>query len=185
MSEYKGQDGLDKSLAQDPKRHLLDGRGCVRTTSLFYETNTIKTLEPIYTLRPYDFEGLLSLKRLYLEEMDSTEYIFANKYMYDYKHWRKVKRNKHIQKYIKDWEEELEVKIRAEAVMQLQKMSKDSGNLGLQAAKFVAQKGWDKAGKGRPSKEEVTAEVRKSARIQQETTEDWNRIRPRKSDESE
>lgn len=184
-NEYKGQDGLEKSLAQDPKKHFLDSRGCLRTASLFYETNTTTDYKPIYTLRPYEFEGLPSLKQLYLAEMDTTEYLFATKYLYDYAHWQKIKNNKIIFSHMKDWEEELEIKIRAEAVKQLQTMSKDTGNLGLQAAKFIASKGWEKNGKGRPSKEDIAKEAKKSAGIQKEIADDFSRIRLRNRNESE
>ena len=167
VTGWKGAEGLEKSLAQDPKGYMLDGKGKPRTTSLFYEWNTTD-MKPLYTLRPYEFEGLPSIKQLYMAERDLTGYIFANKHLYDYEHFLKIKKGKILGEYFNKWEEELELLIRAEAVSNLVKMSETEGALGLQAAKFVSAKGWDKAGKGRPTKEDIAKEAKKEVRLKNE-----------------
>lgn len=182
MENWKGNEGLKKSLAQDPKSKFLDTKGRPRTGSLFHETNTTSS-EPMYTLKPYDFDDCLSLKVLYMECRDLTGYLFAEKHLYNYKHFQRLRANKQFAEHFNDWEEELEVLIRAEAVHKMIEFSGAEGNMGLQAAKFIAQKGWDVKGKGRPSKEQVTAEARKQARIKEDILADRKRITKKRIDE--
>jgi hypothetical protein len=174
--EWKGFDAAKKSVAQDPKSRFLDSLGKTRTASLFVEKN-VTSMEPMYTLRPFEYEGCPSLKKLYLEERDLTGYIFAEKHLYDYKHYLRLRANKALAPYFDEWEQELEILIRAESVQNLITMTNDKGNLGLQASKFIAAKGWESNGKGRPTKAQVEAETKKQAKIKDRVREARERIK--------
>lgn len=178
MQGFRGIESLKKSLAQDPKKQFLDQRGQVRTQSLFFETNTTD-FEPMYTLRPYDLDGLPSLKRLYIECRDLTGYLFAEKYLYDYKHLQRLKNAKQFAHHLDEWEEELNILMEAEAIQNLVVTSKTPGPQGLQAAKFLAQKGWQSGTKGRPKKEDVQKEVKRQANKRKDLEEAKARIKKR------
>jgi hypothetical protein len=126
------------------------GYGSFITQSLFYELCKAqdKTVAQ-YSLYEYDREidGKIypSLKRLYIECMDVTEYEFALKYFISFKHWRAIRKNKIINRYIDKekgidaWKEELALKIRANAISSL---CKEAASGHVSAAKYVAEKGW-------------------------------------------
>src|SRR3546814_4809867 len=112
----------------------------------------------VYTPKEDDhtYKGVIypSLKQLYLKEEDPTEYEFANKHLANWNHWKRLLANVIIRRYIDEWREELELKMKAKAVREMQALvNSENGN--FQAAKYLADKGWDKRAAGRPSKAEV------------------------------
>lgn len=142
-----------------------DSRGRPLTQGLFLEIG-YSTEFAEYTLKDEDFEyeGKLypSLKRLYLEMSDPVEYNFATTHLGSWEQWQRISNNKILKKYIDPWRKELELKLRSEAVAEVIKFSKT--DKGFQAAKWLADKGFDKRA-GRPSKEEIEAEKRFQTRI--------------------
>jgi hypothetical protein len=149
-----------------------DSMGRYRTLSLFYETNT-STEEPVFTLKPVDTKGYISMKRLYLEYSDPTEYSFAVAVLGSWEHWQRLSNCDWFQKYLEEWRSELEIKLRSEATREMYEQAM-KGN--RDAAKWIADRGWDKRKAGRPTKEEVESERIKAARISDGLTEDAARI---------
>lgn len=154
---------------------LTDSHGKMLTQSLFLEIGY--TEFSVYTLKDQDHEhnGITypSLKRLYLEMEDPTEYEFANTYLLGWKHWLRLCENKQIAKHIDEWRAELEYKLRSKAV----KMMLTSANAGnYQAAKWFADRGWSNKGAGRPSKMDVEHEKQVQARLEGEYTDDVVRL---------
>lgn len=160
------------------KEKFIDSKGGPLTQGLFLETSYHDTSRIVYTLksRDYTYKGkkLLSLKRLYLEMEDPTEYAFANEYLLDWDHWQRIKANGLIAKHLEGWQEELELKIRSQAVRDIMNMTADEKS--FQAAKWLADRGWEKRAPGRPSKEEVQRETAMQTRIADEFSEDLQRI---------
>lgn len=156
---------------------LVDERGRYKTLSLFLEIAYDK--DAIFTLKGYDhvYEGktYYSLKKLFLEASDPTEYEFATKYLADWDHWQKMCNNKLIAQHIEKWRYELELKLRAEGVQWVIKSARKKQN--WLAAKFLAEKGWETRLAGRPSKDEVERELKIQADIQNEYSDDLDRIR--------
>ena len=149
--------------------------GKLLTQSLFLELGyndtaifTLKDSDHVYGGRTYP-----SIKRLYLECEDPTEYEFATQYLYSWKHWQRLCENKTIRKYIDEWREELEYKLRSRAIKQAIKLGEEGT---FQAAKWVADRGWATRGAGRPSKAEVEQEKRIQERITDEYQEDVERL---------
>lgn len=154
----------------------LDELGRPITQSLFLEMGY--TSNAIYTFKDvdYTYKGKVypSAKRLYLELGDPTEYEFATKYFLGWDHWQRICANKLVNEHITKWRDELEVKLRSQAVRMNIEAAKN-GN--YQAAKWLADRGWLTRGAGRPSKAEVAKELKVAADIQNEYGADVIRLK--------
>ena len=155
------------------KSRFKDKMGRYLTQSLFLEYQW-DTDTAVYTLTDEDkvFEGktFISLRKLYLEMMDPTEYQFACKYLWGWEHWQRIIENKMLYAYIERWQEELEVKIRAEAVKRM--LSLESN---FNAVKWAADGHWN-VRRGRPTKAERERERKVRERAVKETETDSERI---------
>lgn len=156
---------------------FVDDRGRYKTLSLFLEIAYNK--DAIFTLKEYDheYEGktYYSLKKLFLEECDPTEYRFATKYLAGWEHWQRMTNNKVLAVHIDKWRAELELKLRSEGIEWILKSARKKQN--WLAAKFLAEKGWEIRNAGRPSKEEVEKNIAIEAKIQSEFDDDIARLR--------
>lgn len=158
--------------------NMYDSQGKPLTQGLFLEINYDENYA-VYTLKEKDHEynGKVykSLKRLYIECEDPTEYIFATKYLLGWQHWKRICRNKLLLTHIQEWREELEIKLRAQGVRAMIDMSaSESGS--FQAAKYLADKGWDKREAGRPSKSELERRAKIEAVVSNEYSGDIARL---------
>lgn len=165
------------------REKMLDTSGRPMTQSLFLEVGYGE--EAIYTLKEVDcmYKGKAypSLKRLFLEMEDPTEYEFATTYLLGWKHWMRICENKLLRKHIDEWREELEMKLRSRAVKQaMQAAASTNGN--FQAAKWLADRGWATKGAGRPSKDEVERESRIREQINDEFSGDVLRLMPKQKE---
>ena len=138
------------------KNKLRDTQGRPLTQSLFLELG-YNLQYAIYTLNDEDklFKGktYISLKKKFLEAEDVTEYVFANEWLLNWDHWKRLGANKLLTPHFEKWRYELELLIRSSAIQSI--ISESGGEKGFQAAKWLASKGWDKRGAGRPSKEDI------------------------------
>lgn len=163
------------------KDAMIDDKGAPLTQGLFLETSYGNTDNVIYTLKPRDhmYKGkmLPSIKRLYLEMEDPTEYFFAYEYFLDWDHWQRIKKNKLIAAHMKGWQEELEVRSRALGVKAMFDLALDGEKPNYQASQFLAKGGWVDRPAGRPSKEAVQRETRIQAKIMDEFSSDIARMK--------
>ena len=161
------------------KSKLRDNRGHPLTQSLFLEIG-YDTQFAVYTLKEedYTYEGKVypSLKRLFLESEDPTEYDFAKKHLISWSHWKRLNDNKVLRKHFDEWREELEFKLRSQAIRDIIAMSANESG-GFQAAKWIADRGWDKRAAGRPSKKEIEAEDNINKRLDEEFKADIVRLK--------
>jgi len=134
---------------------LKDTTGRFLTKALFLETcDKAGSFDPVFTLKDEDdpITGLPSLRRLFLEEMDPSEFVFAEKHLGGIRHWRKLCALKWFQPFVEQWREDLDQKLVAHGIKAMVEMAdkKDS------AAKWLAQRGWrqTKNPVGRPTKED-------------------------------
>lgn len=158
------------------KDKMLDSMGRPITQSLFLEIGYSDNA--VYTLKDNDFEyngkTLPSIKRLYVEIADPTEYEFATTCFLGWGHWQRICENKSVRRYIDEWRMELEVKLRSAGV----KAAIAQARLGnFQASKWVADRGWESRGAGRPSKAEVEHEKKVQAAMTEDFTADIIRMR--------
>lgn len=158
------------------KTTLVDTQGRPLTQSLFLEVGY--NLEyAIYTLKDQDHhygnKVYPSLKRLYLEHEDPIEYDFACTYLLNWKQWQRLCENRVIRKHIDEWRSELELKLRSSSFKQILDLTAE-GN--FQANKWLADKGWEKKGAGRPSTKAKEREEALHAAIASDYEEDMKRI---------
>ena len=153
------------------KRHLnkeesvfKDAMGRWRTQSLFIETSYSKDYltegyTPLFSLKDYDHQGKPSLKRLYLETADPTEYRFAVSHLGGWAHWLTLCELKWFQPYVDEWRMELEVKLRSDALIRVIEDSHSDSRSSTQSAKYLADGGYkEKAKRGRPTKQDQARE---------------------------
>src|SRR3990167_11388569 len=108
--------------------------GARYTRGLFYET-TENRESAIYTLKEVDSYGLPSLKRLYIESEDVTEYDFATRYLDGYSHWKSLAETTWFAPIVADWREELKLKLKARYLKEIREIAKESGR-----EKYIANK---------------------------------------------
>ena len=76
---------------------------------------------------------------------------------------------------IQAWRDEIDISLKAKGIKSIIMHSLDNDQKGLQAAKYLVEKGYAKRA-GRPSKEEVERELKTDARAAKERQSDLERI---------
>lgn len=165
-----------------------NGVGAHLLKALFYEVSE-QTDRPdvLYTLKQEDTADVqdekrvyLSLHRLYVEFGDASEYEFAKKYFDGWTHWKKLIECNWFKPYLAEMREELDVKLKAEALVNLRSIASDGLNKNhYMANKFIIDNGLGvkKDARGRPSKEKIKAEADRMFQIKDEVNEDFERIK--------
>lgn len=160
---------IDKTL-------LKTANGIPLTQGLFLEIGYKEYA--VFTTKDEDYEynGKIypSLKRLYLEMEDVGEYEFATTYLLGWNHWQRLCANKEVMKHVEEWRTELELRLRSKAIKAI--IAKTHFEKGINAAKWLAEKGWDKRKAGRPTKEEVQREAKVQADLNKMFEDDLKRI---------
>lgn len=158
------------------KSDLKTANGIPLTQGLFLEIGYKDYA--VYTTKDEDHEynGKVypSLKRLYLEMEDVGEYEFATTYLLGWNHWQRLCANKEVMKHVEEWRTELELKLRSRAIKTI--YLKANTEQGINAAKWIAERGWDKKRAGRPNKEEVAKQARIQADLDKMFEEDMKSI---------
>lgn len=161
------------------KSKFLDAIGRPLTQSLFLELG-YDTRYAVYTLKDFDFEyeGKIypSIKQKYVAMGDITEYNFANTYFLNWDQWQKICANRQCQAEIEQWRAELEQKLKAESFNQMLTLAQN-GN--YQASKWLADRGWDVKGAGRPSKAEKEGHLNKIKAEREDYSADVIRLMPK------
>ena len=158
------------------------GSGKWLTKGLFYETNRTAGLDPLYTLKDVDHKGFPSLRRLYMESNDPSEFAFATVHLGGWQHWKTLSEAVFFRPYIAQWREEMEQKMRSQSIELALKISEDTGasaSARLNAAKFLANKGYNegpKATKGRAKKKDIDAAARDIAATRDAADKDYKRV---------
>lgn len=133
------------------------------TQGLFLEQSYTDTTYVIYTLQDEDHpRGYLSLYKLYMASNDPMEYTFANTHLGGWDHWEALSKAKWFQPYIQRWRKELELKIKAEALLLIREEAAAGGKNSFVANKFLLEKGWvesPEGKRGRPKKQEIIQEA--------------------------
>mgnify|MGYP000403893104 CR=1 FL=1 len=146
------------------------------TKALFFEQSLVGETRhyAIYTLKDDDHivDGVVykSLKKLFLECEDPTEYEFATTYLGGWKHWVNMQGVNDLKPFIEEWREEYNVKLRSIGVQKIVEMAKSEG--GYQAAKWLADKQWIDHPRGRPSKQEILKNTKEKTKIKKRLSGD-------------
>lgn len=162
---------------------MLDKMGRYRTSSLFWEyRKDAEKYPPLFTTKETDLEvdGVTyrSLKAIYFsyDHIPHNEYEFAMDVFGSWDHWIWITTKSQLKAMFSAWREELEIKIRANAVRTIITQSRDPEK-GLAAARMIASgehKG--EAKRGRPSKAEVERERKIAAGVRDTLEEDMERL---------
>jgi len=138
------------------------------TSSLFKESTDNQEYVR-FTLKDKSTDKLVSLREEYLKDMDPTGYTTAMRVFGSFRIWRKFYLNKTLRFFLEELQEEVEIKLRVEAIMKMREMDNPT------AAKWLSDKGWE-AKRGRPTKDEVQKERKKEASLLRELNEDAERV---------
>ena len=160
-----------------PRSPYTDNVGRYRTKSLFLEEILQQQLDngiiPVYTFRKH--EDYIDIHELYLSLGDPTEYQFAISAFGTWQHFEYISSLRWFKKHLEMWRTELEIKMRSEALTTIMEVAATEGTKGITAAKWIADRGWDKK-RGRPSKEEVQREKKVQAGIHEDISDDAKRL---------
>lgn len=148
---------------------------------LFFETTNADKTNVVYTLKKRDhtYNGITykSLYLLYMQENDPTEYRFATKYLANWDHWLRLQECPWFKEHLESWRNELEVRMKSQALAKIMAESKAGGKEAFSASKYLLEKGWEpKNTKGRPSKEDIKAAAKDQLESLQRVTNDAERL---------
>lgn len=152
------------------------------TRSLFHEEvrDTPKDLQldfdppfSLYLERP----GMVCFRTSFVALMDPTGYQWAMKYLGDWEHWKALMKSRWFQDAYNVAMEEMKMKVRSDALKTISEISQTAPPAqALVAAKYLAGFEWEKGGRGRPSKAEITGELKRQAALLTEEDADAERI---------
>jgi hypothetical protein len=171
-------------LARRPTKGLNGFKsttGSYLTQALFFEHNLYEDREGVlYTLKNHDHMGYPSLKRLYFEIDDPTEYEVATTLFDGWEHWQRLCELAWFKPFVESWRDEMLVKRASQGLKEVIHQVEAGGKGSLVAAKYLISQGWvskaspDKRPKaGRPRKKEVA----EAAGLTPEIQADFDRMK--------
>jgi hypothetical protein len=122
------------------KTKLTNSNNLPLTRGLFYETTLEDKTSVVYTLKDKDHKGYPSLKRLYLEEEDLTEYTFATKFLVSFEHWQTLANSTWFKDLAEQWRLELKLKLEARYLAKLAEIAENGGKEGISANKILLER---------------------------------------------
>lgn len=166
------------SKPEEAPKVFKNSQGVYLTRQLFVELTDSERTYCLYSLRPNDYEidGKVypSLRRLYVELGDESEYEFAKRYFDGWTHWQRLVTSSWFMQYLKPIREELQVKIMSDALKHIRKKAA-SGD--YHANKYLYERGLQSTNPvGRPSKAKIKEEAEKLVQDKNLFTEDLKRM---------
>ena len=168
----------------DTSKSFKTGNGFL-TKILFWE-NWVnlpfekRIVDPVFTLHE-PRNGLVSFRERYVALGDPTGYKLTQELLFgNYRHWQELMKAKWFLDAKKEWDEELDAKLKAEGLDKIRETAKSDDKQALVAAKYLANKEYrDKTGprRGRPSKEEVQGELKRMSEEEKAIAEDAARLK--------
>jgi len=166
----------------DLRPHFKDVRNVWRTANLFEETcEDPAKYPPIYSLKDEDTSSCVSLKRLYLLIEDVTEHTFARMCLGSWEHWEQITDSWVLKPHIEKWRALLDLQLKAKYLTLIKQQAEESeGPNALNATKYLLETttsfGKERQGRGRPSKKEKEAYLKKEVRDSQTLKDDAKRL---------
>lgn len=148
----------------------------LKLRSLFLETGGGENA--VYSLKDQDQGEYRSLKRLYLETDDPTEYRFYTVYLDGLKHWEALCAAKWFKPYVAQWRKELLVRLQSQALVAIRQEAANEGKNSFAANKYLLEKGWEASPnpRGRPTKQEISDAAQTLALDEKRIAEDYERL---------
>lgn len=163
-------------IAPLPVTPFRSANNVLRLKALFFELGGASSA--IYTLKDHDHGPYKSLRRLYLESDDPTEFRFYTTYLEGLKHWEALCAATWFKPYVAQWRKELLMRLQSSALMSLRKEAA-SGKNAFYANKYLLEQGWEapaKTSRGRPSKQEISDAANVLALDDKRVAEDYERL---------
>lgn len=166
---------------------FISSIGTYFTSQLFYERQVLmhsekKVGKPVFTLHK-DIPGLINFGKRYVALEDPTGYKVTQELLNgDFIHWGYLMRSSWFIAAKEKWDEELDAKLTSKGLDAIQGIAKEeeaSPAIRLQAAKFLATKGYQPKTtkkRGRPTSLEVESELKHATELQTTINEDLARI---------
>lgn len=171
-------------LDNQTKDMFITPQGNLLTQSLFLELGYAKAA--LYCLneddKEYKDKVYPSLKKLYMTYAYpgglKGEYDFARRCFYSWKQWVRICNNAQIKEVVEEWRIEREYMANSQAMRVLIDEIDVGGNASISTSKYLLDRGYvEKNRKGRPSKEEKERRIKQDARIHDEYSEDFVRMK--------
>ncbi len=169
MRNIKWNHPMEDVILGDSETHRTSG-GLPRTTSLFLEMTENMNWEPVYTLKRKDQGKYKSMHKMFMEDKDPTGYTTCMRTVGAFVMWRKIWANAFLAPIMEDWIIELEAALTAEAIKKMRALDNPT------AAKWLADKGWEKK-RGRPSKAEKAKATKAATQTRTDLANDAARIK--------
>lgn len=162
------------------KESYLASNGQYITNLLFVEKWTemgeeFRTRPPVFSLN-VDKPGLINARTTFVELMDPTGVEWADKYLGSYRHWLKLCEKEWFAAALDGWLAEIKMRQTAISIKKIQEIAAGDSAQSINANKYLAEEGWKKSGRGRPSKAEMDAELKKNVKAIEDTADDLARI---------
>lgn len=156
---------LDKTKLKDSKgRYLVQGLFLEDRYDADMSVFTFDGEDKLYKGKTY-----ISLRKRFIEMGDPTEYAFAKEWLSDYNQWKRLCANKVVGRHIEEWRDELRLSLMSDGVLSLIDLAVDGKH--YQAAKWLADAGFDTKQRGRPSKDELEGEIKRRVDEREEWAE--------------
>lgn len=171
---------IKQMTADDLRPFFKDVLNRWRTANLFEETcEDPAKYPPIFTLKDDDTSSCVSLKRLYLDMEDVTEHNFARYCLGSWEHWEAICNSWILKPHIEQWRELLELRLRSKYLQLIKEQAESSdGPNALNATKYLLETttNFSNRKRGRPSKQEREANLKKEARSSESIKADAERL---------
>lgn len=155
-----------------PKEKFKGTLGHLFTQGLFYEYRYQHGFEwTPYTLREDDWQGCLSMRKIYLQQ--GSEYEAAQLLLGSWDHWNRLKRCSWFKDLAVQWEEERKIREASDAKRLLMEHAEEGS---IQAAKAIFDNVAPK--RGRPSTQEKAQLVREDKDLDDFLTKSLHKIVP-------
>lgn len=120
------------------------------------------------------------LRELFIELRDMTGTKLAKKHLGGWQHLAHLMKSPWFKAEWDKWQEELFMEIQADSLDKIAEIAAQEGATALSAAKFLANKEWEKAAtskkRGRPSKEEVDGALKQEVKKVSDARKDYERM---------
>jgi hypothetical protein len=179
VHEKLTKEQIRQMSAEELRPYFKDVLNRWRTASLFEETcEDPAKYPPIFTLKDDDTASCVSLKRLYLAFEDVTEHRFATMCLGSWEHWEAIQNSWILKPHLEKWRELLELQLKAKYLYLIKEQAESGdGPNALNATKYLLETTTSFGKKrGRPSKGEKEAALKKEVRDSQSIKNDAERL---------
>jgi hypothetical protein len=151
------------------------------TSSLFHEVTSRRmhdqrSGEAVFSLYE-DIPGLINARKTFIALGDPTGYQWAVTYLDSWQHFQKLMKAPWFRTAFTHWNEELTAKRKSEALAKIREIAMEEGNKSaLPAARYLAELDKRSSARGRPTKVEMDAELRKQVNVLEIEDEDMERM---------